>query len=212
MSLETACLITGMMKENCYILSDRELAPGDCVLVDPGDDAGKISYYLKEQGLRPLAILLTHGHFDHITAVPELLETYKGVKVYACKDEIDMLGDAGINLSEHFLRPVELTDAEPLSDGERIRLLGHDFKVIATPGHTAGSCCYYEEKEKLLYSGDTLFRSSYGRTDLPTGSEEEMGKSLNEKLFTLPEDVKVYPGHDAPTSIGFERKHNPGAI
>ena len=212
MSLETACLITGMMKENCYILSDRELAPGDCVLVDPGDDANKISSYLKEQGLKPLAILLTHGHFDHITAVPELLETYKDVKVYACKDEIDMLGDAGLNLSEHFLRPVELTDAEPLSDGERIRLLGHDFKVIATPGHTAGSCCYYEEKEKLLYSGDTLFRSSYGRTDLPTGSEEEMGKSLNEKLFTLPEDVKVYPGHEAPTAIGFERKHNPGAI
>ena len=212
MSLETACLITGMMKENCYILSDRELAPGDCVLVDPGDDANKISSYLKEQGLRPMAILLTHGHFDHITAVPELLETYKDVKVYACKDEIDMLGDAGLNLSEHFLRPVELTDAEPLSDGERIRLLGHDFKVIATPGHTAGSCCYYEEKEKLLYSGDTLFRSSYGRTDLPTGSEEEMGKSLNEKLFTLPEDVKVYPGHEAPTAIGFERKHNPGAI
>lgn len=212
MSLETACLITGMMKENCYILSDRELAPGDCVLVDPGDDADKISSYLKEQGLKPLAILLTHGHFDHITAVPELLETYKDVKVYACKDEIDMLGDAGLNLSEHFLRPVELTDAEPLSDGERIRLLGHDFKVIATPGHTAGSCCYYEEKEKLLYSGDTLFRSSYGRTDLPTGSEEEMGKSLNEKLFTLPEDVKVYPGHEDPTAIGFERKHNPGAI
>ena len=212
MSLETACLITGMMKENCYILSDRELAPGDCVLVDPGDDANKISSYLKEQGLKPLAILLTHGHFDHITAVPELLETYKDVKVYACKDEIDMLGDAGLNLSEHFLRPVELTDAEPLSDGERIRLLGHDFKVIATPGHTAGSCCYYEEKEKLLYSGDTLFRSSYGRTDLPTGSEEKMGKSLNEKLFTLPEDVKVYPGHEAPTAIGFERKHNPGAI
>ena len=212
MSLETACLITGMMKENCYILSDRELAPGGCVLIDPGDDAGKISSFLREQELRPMAILLTHGHFDHITAVPELLETYKDVKVYACKDEIGMLGDAGINLSEHFLRPVELTDIEPLSDGEDIELLGHGFKVIETPGHTAGSCCYYEEKEKLLYSGDTLFRSSYGRTDLPTGSEEERGKSLNKKLFTLPEDVKVYPGHDAPTSIGFERKHNPGAI
>lgn len=209
MSLEIRLINVGMMQENCYVLYDPEKAPQSCVLIDPGDEPERIGEELSAMGLKPLAILLTHGHFDHIGAVPGLLDRYPETAIYACEAELPLLSDSRINLSEHFVSPVELKEVRGVRDGEELSLLGHSLKVLATPGHTAGSCCYYEEAEGMLFCGDTLFRRSYGRTDLPTGSEEDMVVSLRERLFKLPEGVTAFPGHGDVTDIGYERKYNP---
>lgn len=200
-------LVVGMVGTNCYLVYDEESKRA--AIIDPGDHAEKISAECTKYGLKPEAILLTHGHFDHILAADELREEY-GIKIYACKKELEVLTDGEKSLvSAYFRQPYSLMPDELVQDGDVIEAAGFSFEVLETPGHTVGSCCYYVKDEAVLFSGDTLFHLSYGRIDFPTGSGMAMQSSVTRLLRELPEDVMVYPGHMDQTTIGFEKKYNP---
>lgn len=199
-------IVMGTCRTNCYFLY-RE-GSNNIVFVDPADSGDYIYNALKEKGLIVKAILLTHGHFDHIWGVKKL-KNLAECKVYACDKEKNVLGNMELNISEQAGRPCELEADEWLRDGEEVELCGITFKVLHTPGHTEGSCSYYVEEAGFLISGDTLFQGSIGRTDFATGSERTLLNSVEEKLFVLPEETKVYPGHGESTTIGFEKENNP---
>lgn len=200
--------VVGPVQTNCYFFYDEETS--ECVLVDPGDSAGKIKQYIEQKGLKPTAILLTHGHFDHILAVKELKESYD-VTVYAAEEEKEVLKNTGLNLSGQMRNAVSLEADYWLKDGEELDLLGQQMRCILTPGHTKGGMCFYFPKAGVLFSGDTLFEESVGRTDFPTGSMSTLIRSIREKLFVLPPAVQVYPGHGMKTSIENEKLYNPFA-
>lgn len=199
-------LTVGIVATNCYLVWNKATREG--VLIDPGDEAERICSAIAEERVNLKAILLTHGHFDHILVAEELKEKYD-VPLYASKEEKEMLGSSRWNLSGRE-EGIEITDYIPLEDGESIELLGKEWKVISTPGHTKGSVCYFVPGDiPYLFSGDTLFYESYGRTDLYGGSEEAIKKSIKEKLFTLPDETLVYPGHEEATTIANEKQYNP---
>lgn len=199
-------LTVGIVATNCYLVWNKATREG--VLIDPGDEAERICSAIAEERVNLKAVLLTHGHFDHILVAEELKEKYD-VPLYASKEEKEMLGSSRWNLSGRE-EGIEITDYIPLEDGESIELLGKEWKVISTPGHTKGSVCYFVPGDiPYLFSGDTLFYESYGRTDLYGGSEEAIKKSIKEKLFTLPDETLVYPGHEEATTIANEKQYNP---
>ena len=153
------------------------------------------------------AIYLTHAHFDHIGGVEEL-KKLSGAKVYVYEKEKRLCEDTEYNLSaEHGLN-LTLDPDEYLPDGAECEAAGLKFRLLATPGHTEGSCCYYFYEDGILISGDTLFEGSVGRTDFPGGSMSTLVRSCREKLLTLPDDTLVYPGHGGATTIGDEKKYN----
>lgn len=199
----------GMVMTNCYFIINEETK--EAALVDPGDRSDFLLEQCRKLGVELKAILLTHGHFDHIMAVPALREA-TGASVYAAEAEDALLRDAEYNLSGSWQRrPVTVRADVLLGDGEEFDLFGSPVRMLLTPGHTAGSCCYYMPDEGWLFSGDTLFCESYGRLDLPTAMPAAIGRSINEKLLVLPEETAVYPGHNEATTIGHERKWNPAA-
>ena len=151
---------------------------------------------------------MTHGHFDHIWGVEEIREL-SGAKVYAYEKEKELCEDASLNVSKGAGRACVVKADQYVKDGGEITEAGITCRLLATPGHTSGSCCYYFEADKILLSGDTLFQESVGRTDLPTGSMGVLVRSVKEKLMPLPEEVKVYPGHGESTTIGYEKQYNP---
>ncbi|MDD2969462.1 MAG: MBL fold metallo-hydrolase, partial [Lachnospiraceae bacterium] len=150
----------------------------------------------------------THGHFDHIFGCNSLRKL-SGVPIYAYRGEQKLLEDPSLNVSDQVGRPYTVNADHYLEDGEMIEIADMKIELIATPGHTAGSCCFYIREAGLLISGDTLFEESVGRSDLPTGSGAELGRSVTEKLFILPDETKVYPGHGDSTTIGHEKQYNP---
>ncbi|MDF2473072.1 MAG: Zn-dependent hydrolase, including glyoxylase [Anaerocolumna sp.] len=198
--------VLGRVETNCYFIINEETM--EVILVDPADKAKQIDLHLKEQSLKPVAILLTHGHFDHIMAIPELQELYH-LPVYAMEEEKGLLSDPAKNYSAGVGKRVVVNVTHPLKDKDKITLAGMDITVIYTPGHTIGGACYYFDKEAVLFSGDTLFRGTIGRTDFPTGNYDTLIDSLNSKLMVLPDEITVYPGHDRTTTIGYERNNNP---
>ncbi len=204
--LQIACARLGMLETNCYFGYDAQT--GGTFIVDPADDAEAIKGWCLANGKRPAAILLTHGHFDHILAADALRREFS-VPVCAAEAEKPVLENAQYNLSAMWHKPVTLKADQYLKDGQILSLAGFSIKVISTPGHTAGGLCYYLEKERVLFSGDTLFAGSYGRVDFPTSSMAEMARSVRERLLTLPEDTIVYPGHGESTDISSEKKYNP---
>ena len=204
--LQIACARLGMLETNCYFGYDAQT--GGTFIVDPADDAEAIKGWCLANGKRPEAILLTHGHFDHILAADALRREFS-IEIYAAEAEKPVLENAQYNLSAMWHRPVTLKADQYLKDGQILSLAGFSIKVISTPGHTAGGLCYYLEKERVLFSGDTLFAGSYGRVDFPTSSMAEMARSVRERLLTLPEDTIVYPGHGESTDIRSEKKYNP---
>ena len=153
------------------------------------------------------AIVLSHGHFDHIWGVEELRER-SGAEVYAYEGEEKLCQDPALNVSAAVGRSCGITPDHLFRDGEEFEFAGIRGRVIATPGHTGGSCCYYFEEDQILISGDTLFQESVGRTDFPTGSMSALVRSVKEKLFTLPDETRVYPGHGMMTTIGYEKENN----
>lgn len=199
--------VLGSFATNCYTVANTETR--EAAIVDPGDRAEYLIKMYENQKLKPVAILLTHGHLDHIGAVSGLKKAFPDIKIYAGVDEQDVLARPELNLSNVFGFPVTAEADFYVADGEKITLLDTEITCIHVPGHTKGGMCYYFADEELLFSGDTLFCRSVGRSDFPTGDAEALLSNIEEKLFTLPENVTVYPGHDNRTTIGKEKKENP---
>lgn len=204
-NLKIGRLMLGIVQTNCYFVY-RE-GNSDVIFFDPADKGDYIYETLKEKGFNVAGILLTHGHFDHIWGTNKLREL-SGAPIYAYEEEKQLCEDAVVNVSEQVGRPYTVVPDRYLKDGEEITIAGMTCKLIATPGHTIGSCCYYFEEDKILISGDTLFEESVGRTDLATGSHSSLIRSIKERLFVLPDDVKVYPGHGDITDIVHEKRYN----
>ena len=198
--------VLGQVSTNCYQVMNEQT--GEMIVVDPADRADLIAARIREMKGTPAAILLTHGHFDHIGAVDELREMF-GIECYAMAAEEELLSSVQINLSAMFGHPLTVKADRLLTDGQEITLAGIRIRAIWTPGHTEGGGCYYLPDEKLLFSGDTLFAESVGRSDFPTGSSSKLVRSVREKLMVLPEDTVVYPGHGEQTSIEHEKMYNP---
>lgn len=206
MDIKIGKIALGMYQTNCYFIY-RESAK-EAILIDPADSGDYIVNKLSDNGIKVGAILLTHGHFDHIYGVKKAKEA-SGAKVYALKAEENLLKDVKLNCSASVGRGETIECDEYFNDGDEVTLCDIPVKVIHTPGHTEGSGCYYIEEAGMLIAGDTLFEGSVGRTDLPTGSMSTLVRSIKDKLMVLKDDVRVYPGHGGSTTIGFERENNP---
>ena len=163
--LELQQCVLGPVYTNCYIAKNKET--GEALIIDPADSPSKIELKVNAMGARPVAVLLTHGHFDHIMGVEAVREKYQ-IPVYACRQEEEMLREPSVNMTD-----------------------------------------YYLKEEGVLFSGDTLFCGSVGRTDFPGGSASQIRDSLHRLLAALPDDTSVYPGHDTSTTIGYEKRYNP---
>ena len=201
MSIQIQRVVCGDIMENAYIAQAE--GRDDCVVVDPGDEYPK----LKEAvgGRRVAAILLTHGHFDHIMAVGEMARE-TGAPVYVGEADLEMLNDARLN-GRAGLTGRDRMDGPAIvaqAFGETLSVAGMEFEILRTPGHSKGSACLYLAGEGVLFSGDTLFEAGFGRMDLYGGSPSQMRDSLK-RLFALPPEVRVYPGHGGPTTIERER-------
>ena len=189
---------------NCYIIYDQESKETMCI--DPAGDVEKIEYMIKEILKGNLKyIYLTHCHGDHIGGVKELKER-KGGKILAHRNTAENLLDPNISLTTYIgLEGLVIQVDSRVDDGDLIHLGNLEFRVIHTPGHTSGGSCLYCEEEKLLFSGDTLFRGTWGRTDVPTGNFEDVINSITKKLMILPDETIVYPGHGKSTMIREEK-------
>lgn len=198
-------LILSMCGTNCYIIYNKQSKEG--IIIDPAASPATIDSAVKELSITIKAIFLTHGHFDHIGGADELKKLY-GVDVYAHEEEIELAKNGMLNLSSAFGTGDSVSVDIGLKDGEAIQMCGFKFTVIHTPGHTEGSCCYLvDDGTKLrLFSGDTLFYQSHGRTDFPTGSERKIYDSIIDKLLILDGAIEVYPGHGETTTIEDEKK------
>lgn len=201
--MEVQRLILGMFETNCFIVSGRIL--GKCILIDPADDAETIRKWLVQQQLVPEAVLLTHGHYDHLLAVPKLQELWKELPVYC------HLLDCPKEKEEHDMGMVfptvnALSNLKGITEGQKLELAGFEITVYHTPGHTKGSVLFLVEDG--LFTGDTLFRLSIGRTDFAGGDEAQMHLSLR-RISEIEGDYNVYPGHEELTTLSAEKRNNP---
>ncbi len=200
--MEIKTLIVGPIQENCYIASDPQSQ--EAIVIDPGDEADMIMDYIREMELQVKYILLTHGHHDHIGAVAEVkAKTNALVAIHA--DDQTMLTDAGKNLGDITLSPADMI----LHNNDVISFGSYHLRVIYTPGHTQGGCCYYEAAEKVCFTGDTLFKGTVGRTDLFGGDYGAILVSVRERLAIVADDCAIYPGHGPRSTMAYERKVNP---
>ena len=204
--LELQTCVLGPVSTNCYLAKNTET--GEVLIIDPAARPEKIEAAVSKMEGKPAAILLTHGHFDHITAAKATAAKYE-IPIYACREEEEMLREPSVNMTSYYAEPVSIVPDVSLRDLEVFQAGGFSVQMLHTPGHTVGSCCYYIEEEGVLFSGDTLFCGSVGRTDFPGGSTSQIVRSLHRLLENLPEDTKVYPGHDMSTTIGYEKRYNP---
>lgn len=194
-----------IMGINCYIIQDEKTK--ETMIIDPGNVPENLIEVLDAMQVKMKYILLTHCHGDHIGGVSKIKEKYGGKVLVHTKDAVG-LKDVNINLSTHIgLEPIILQEDARLNDGDLLHVGNLEFQVIHTPGHTCGSISLYCEQEKMLFSGDTLFRGSWGRIDLPTSSFEDIISSITNKLIKLPTDTIVYPGH-RKINNNWRRKNN----
>lgn len=198
--------VLGQVGTNCYLVVNHTAE--ECVLIDPADSPDIIDEMIKAYRCRLAAVLLTHGHYDHILAAEEIRKRYNA-PVYASCDEKELLLDSQMNLSAMYGINAALSADVWHKDREVLKLAGMDIEVFHTPGHTKGGSCYYIPCINTLFSGDTLFAESIGRTDFPTGSMSELVRSIKEKIMILPDVTKVFPGHGESTSVQYEKKYNP---
>lgn len=195
---------TGPIQENCYLVWQQQ----DLLIIDPGADASLLKEQIEKTQAHPLAILLTHTHYDHIGAVEELREFYQ-IPVYVSPLENSWLSNPVLNLSSRHpeLGGVVVQPAEHEFELKNYQIGSISFQVVATPGHSHGSLSFIFDD--FVISGDALFKGSIGRTDLYTGNLEQLLHSIQSELFTLPEHFKVFPGHGEPTNIAWEKQTNP---
>ena len=198
--------VTGIISTNCYLVSNEETR--QAVIIDPAAVPRALTETVERENLEIQAVLLTHGHFDHILGLDTLLKLWQ-VPGYVEEEDQEILMDTQLNQSAIYTAGDTFSGARSVRDGEVLSLAGYDFQVFHTPGHTRGGCCYYVASEHVLFSGDTLFQNSVGRTDFVNSSTSDLIRSIREKLLPLPDDTVVYPGHMGETTIGHERKYNP---
>jgi glyoxylase-like metal-dependent hydrolase (beta-lactamase superfamily II) len=207
--MKTDRLVLGDYQTNCYVVRKDDAAT-DCVVIDTGLDGRDMVTFLAKQQLEPAAVILTHGHVDHIVGLSDLRQEFPEFKVYIHKLDAGLLSDPQANLSSFSGMAFTTVPADVLlDDGDVIKEAGLTFEVIHTPGHTPGGICLYAEADGVLFAGDTLFADGVGRTDFPGGSSTQLLESIRTRLLTLPDDTAVYPGHAMRTTIGRERAHNP---
>ncbi len=196
----------GEIGTNCYLLVNTDTK--ETIIVDPGGDAPMIEKNIEKNHLKPVAIFLTHAHYDHAHDAKTVKEAYQ-IPIYAHEAEVETMKDPRINVSAMF-GTLETYEADVLvREGQELMVAGFSFQVFFTPGHTPGGACYYLAEQKALFCGDTLFCGSIGRTDFPGGSMSQLVRAIREKLLVLPPDTVVYPGHMSKTTIGQEIKYNP---
>lgn len=197
--------------ENTYILYGDN---GEAVIIDPGCSTGqeetKMAHFIYEHKLKPVRLLLTHAHLDHVLGNDFVFRTY-GLAPYMHRNDLELLHSL-VRTCEMYGFSGVAPSPEPagfLMEGDIIKFGNAEMKVIFAPGHSPGSVCYYSAAEKMLWGGDVLFNQSIGRTDLPGGDFDTLANSITTKLFALPDDVTVFSGHGLPTTIGSEKKNNP---
>lgn len=195
------------MGQNCYLYYSENR---ECLIIDPGSRSSEIVNVIKELQLNPLAILLTHGHFDHIGAIDDLRKSFD-IECYIHQNERYFLIDGEMNGSSFFgIPPIVMKEAEKLITSEKVLKIGpFEIKPIHTPGHTSGGVCYYDKNTNIIFTGDTLFQSGIGRTDLYSGDQKQLISSIREKLMTLPDETVVLAGHGASSTVKTERALNP---
>ncbi len=193
-------LILGAFETNCYILRSAESAR-DCLIIDTGLEAGRLIEFLMQHNLNPVAVVLTHGHPDHTAGVATLRENFPNIKVYIHKLDVEMLTSSLVPPPSS-IAPILLLEEQGYIEQADIKL-----QVLHTPGHTSGGICLYSEDAEIVFTDDTLFAEGVGRVDLG-GNMAQLIKSIREKLFTLPDDTTVYPGHGPVTTIAHEKAHN----
>ena len=201
-------LVIGDFETNCYCLRTNEDA-SDCVIIDTGMDETELIDFLDEKQLNPAALILTHGHIDHIAGLNEMRKRFPGMKVYIHKLDAESLTYPKNNLS--FMTGGSFTAAPAdflVEDGDSIEQAGIKLQVLHTPGHTQGGISLYSPEEGVVFSGDALFADSVGRTDFPGGSMTQLIRGIKEKLIALPEETKVFPGHGPATTIAREKNYN----
>lgn len=197
------CFITvpvGFIDVNCYLVPSET---DSCLyIIDPGAEPQKILKEIDRDKFKDFRILLTHGHVDHIGAIPELMKALPVSKLYLHKEDLPLYKSPNNCLLPWI--PLVKNLPEPSNE------IGNcEFRIIHTPGHTRGAVCFLFGNLNALFSGDTIFHGSVGRTDLPGGSQDSLMKSIKEKIFTLPDDMEIFPGHGDATTVGFEKANNP---
>lgn len=196
-------ILSGEYVGNCYICSDDDK---NCFIVDPGEGFDKISEYIESNELKISFILLTHGHGDHIASAEKLKKRFQ-TEIFGGIEEKEVFENSELNFTSNMsMGDMTVNVDRYLKDDDEIDFLGKIIKVIHTPGHTKGGVCYLFEN--ILFSGDSLFKGTIGRTDLPTGDYDDLISSLKQKILTLDKDIKVYPGHGFATTIGEEIENN----
>lgn len=203
--LSVKSIVLSVCSTNCYVLYDENTKEG--FIIDPADAPEKIIEFVSKLGVSVKALLFTHGHFDHIGAANDLKKHY-GVEVYAHEAEAELANDPMLNLSAYFHGVNSVQVDKLLRDGQDFEVAGFKIKVIHTPGHTVGSCCYIvsDDEKDRMFSGDTVFYHSYGRTDLPTGSGGTIIRSILDKVLVLDGSMEIFPGHGETTTIDEEKK------
>ena len=206
-TLFVRCITCGMYGANAWLvgLPERD----DALLIDPGDDLDALEAAIAQSGKKLSAILLTHGHFDHTLAAGELSRRH-GAQIYIHAGDLDMVENERLNVYNPAVSALPApanfgAKAFAAADGEKFTLCGVEFALLHTPGHTPGCACFYAEEHSVLFSGDTLFASGFGRTDLPGGSMAQLRKSLI-RLLQLPGEVQICPGHGGTSTIARERR------
>jgi hydroxyacylglutathione hydrolase len=205
--LQVRGIVVGVFQENCWIVGSR--ASGEAICIDPGDEPDEILALASDMGVRIKLIANSHGHGDHILAVSGV-QRATGARFLLHEADLDLVRNGWKGMAARIGLDVKDEPPEPdgfVTDGETVEVAGLRLRVLATPGHTQGSVSYYSDR--MLFSGDTLFRGSIGRTDLPGGSFDQEMTSICERLLVLPDETVVLPGHMEQTTIGFERQHNP---
>jgi len=195
-------IIVGNMEENCYLAGDESAF----IVIDPGDEAEVILSHIREHDYKVAYVVLTHCHFDHVGAVAQVMAA-TGARLALYAGERDNYHNRKVSFCGYFSPKPTLPEPDVLlQDGEEFVVGNCSYHVIHTPGHTSGSMCLLSEDH--LFSGDTLFYETFGRTDFPTGSTSELCKSVKEKLFTLDDAIIIHPGHGPDSTVGYERQHN----
>lgn len=198
---------TGLVATNCFSIINEDTK--EAIMIDASGNPKHLLEDIVIAEAKPVAILLTHAHFDHIDSVDMIRSEFPDIEVIIGKNDEELMENPNLNLSMAFMGDLVSVKADrTVNDGEVINLIGIRIECIEVPGHTKGGMCYYMPELSALFDGDTLFHGSVGRSDFPTGDSQLLLDSIRGKLFTLPDETKVFPGHDSETTIGWEKENN----